>query len=183
MRQAPFSPKFGAEVDQASALAAPELVVPPASALTSSGVSNWFTQYAVLAHRFQNPTRKEYRYVNLYIGTSSGNIQVGVGSITRSGTNVSITPVKDSGIIASPGTGGQRIDLGAFHLNPGEYGLYLWCDNTTITVPAGIVTGFQGARWAFSATLTNTGVPQGSATALGTTAARFVTGLTLESPS
>jgi hypothetical protein len=71
-----------------------------------------------------------YRYYNWSVGVQSGNVQVGV--VTLSGANrLSYARVMDSGVIACPAAATIRTDLGATLLAAGDYAMYLWADNTT----------------------------------------------------
>ena len=71
-----------------------------------------------------------FRYINWIVGTASGNVQLGVVSL--SGANrTSYTRVMSSGVIACPTAGDIRTDLGATTLAAGGYAMFVWADNTT----------------------------------------------------
>lgn len=98
--------------------------------------STW-TQYLACAARVTIPVAGIYRYILLRISVQSGNIQVGV--VKLSGANhLQSTRVMNSGIVACPAAGNQRIDLGATTLYPGDYGLFFWADNATVQIPYGV---------------------------------------------
>lgn len=111
------------------ALARPTLVAP----LNTTGASNavWPAANRALFMRLPVLTvATTFRYINWIVGTASGNVQVGVVSL--SGANrTSFTRVMNSGVIACPTAGNIRTDLGATSLPAGEYAAFLWADNTT----------------------------------------------------
>lgn len=161
----------------------PRFIVPPASVIAASSTSAWSAANFALFNRFHVPVAKSYRYVNLYAGTASGNIQVGVSSLAlNNATTVYSTRVAHSGLIVAP-TGGApaQIDLGEFTLTPGDYGLFLFCDNVTATFPQGIATGWHATRTTFGATVTSAGVGSGILQLSAST--RWLSGFTLEASS
>lgn len=172
-----FAVKSGLAPD----VAGRDLIVPEGGLLAASAQAAWYTANAATWLRFHVPYRKAYRWVNLRVGTQSGNIQVGVSSLARTGTTVNSTKVMDSGVIACPAAGDQRIDCGTVTLNPGDYGLFLWCDNVTAQFLHSLATGLAASRMLFSQTGLASGVPS-SVTTIGPTT-RWVSGLTLESDS
>ena len=90
-------------------------------------------------------------WVNLYVGASSGSIQVGVASLRRSGANIYAKRVMHSGVIACPTANTPaRIDCGATVLEPGDYVLFIQCDNTTATFMNGLVSGITASRLTFN---------------------------------
>ena len=156
----------------------PACVTPPASVLTAAATGVWYTVNAATFMRFSLTSPRTYRYVNLYVGVASGNIQVGVCRVKDAdNSTVYATRVASSGVVACPATGAQRVDLGFVTLPPGEYLLFLWCDNVTATFMHGLATGITASRLCFNSTLVG-GVPAG-VTTVGTTT-RWVSGLTLE---
>jgi hypothetical protein len=158
---------------------APRLIVPPGANFSATAAA-WYTVNAATFLRFQTATPGVYRYVNMYVGTSSGNIQVGVASLTSlvGAGSLNVSRVAHSGVIACPtGASAARIDLGAFTLPAGDHFLFLWCDNTTATFLHGLSTGFAANRMLFSFTVAD-GFPAGVTTISTTT--RWVSGLTLE---
>lgn len=161
---------------------APWLVCPPGATFAASAAAAWYTANAATFMRFSIGRRRTFRYVNLQVGTQSGNIEVGVVRLRPGNVSggVNYERVAWSGSIACPASGAQRIDLGYFVLPPGEYALYLWCDNTTAAFLHGLASGFASTRLLF----TNTGAtPPGSSAAIGTISAttRWLSGITLES--
>lgn len=132
------------------------VVIPPASTLTRAAAATWFTANYALGNRFQLKDLTESRFVNFEIGVSSGNIEVGVvkffgNDITSSTNRLIADTIATSGVIACPTAGNARVDLGKFYLGPGEYALYLWCDNTTATfyhldnAAAGFIAGMRSS--------------------------------------
>jgi len=156
------------------------MVIPPASMLSVASAAVWYGAEAVTGMRFHLPGPQTYRWANLYVSTASGNIQVVVARLTRSGTTVTASPVMNSGVIACPAAGNQRIDLTATALTVGDYALGLWCDNTTAQFLHATSTPLAAARLAFSTTRTG-GISTGSFTFPAS--GRWVTGLTLETDS
>lgn len=161
-----------------SDIAGPTIITPPGAVIAASGAAAWYTANAATFMRFHVPAARTYRYVNLHVGTQSGNIQAGVSALTPDGaSSINATRVAHSGVIACPAAGAQRIDIGATTLTPGDYALFLWCDNTTAQFLHSLASGLQASRLLFTGTVPG-GIPSGVLT-LGATA-RWVTGLTLE---
>lgn len=155
----------------------PVLVIPPASVLTSNGFGTFLGANYAFFNRFHLPAPGAYRYVNFTTGVASGNIQVGV--VKLSGANaLTYTRVMNSGIIACPVAGNTRVDCGLTTLAAGDYSLFFWADNTTVTIGLGNVASYAGAR------VMTIDIPgAGGVPASGTFAAwgqRCVQGLTLE---
>lgn len=158
---------------------APNLMVPPGASLTNSTAAAWYAANSLTALRFHLSHTKTYRYVNLRVGVSSGNIMVGVASVQPfDASTVTLTPVVTSGVIPCPAINDQRIDLGHFTLPPGDYALFLWCDNTTAQFLHGASAGMTASRMIFSAAGLASGLT--GAVIVGPTT-RWVSGLTLES--
>lgn len=158
----------------------PEIIVPPASVIAASAAAAWPVANFTMFHRFHVAQRKTYRYVNFRVGTVSGNVQVGVVRLTRSGTTVNATRVMSSGVIPCPGPNAARVDCGATELAPGDYALFLFCDNTTATFHHGIDNAVINSRFLFSQTISG-GVPATVVTVGDSN--RWVSGLTLETAS
>lgn len=161
--------------------APPQLVIPPASILSVPGNAAWFAQYGATFQRFQLAQAMTARYLLCQIGAASGNIQVGVVGLSGA-SDFTYTRIAHSGIIAAPGNGARRIDLGAFELDPTayrEFALFFWADNTTITMPHGISAGAAAMRFTSSPTLTNTGVPASGAL-VDWASTRYLASLALE---
>lgn len=158
----------------------PWVITPPAALFAASAASAWYLANAATFMRFSIGRPRTFRYVNFYVGVQSGNIQVGV-SLLRPGSapsNMDSTRVAHSGVIACPSPGVARIDLGFFTLTPGDYALFLWCDNTTAQFMHGLATGLTATRLQFASTGLSGGVVSGLTTIPTTT--RWVSGLTLE---
>lgn len=108
--------------------AQPALVAP----LNTTGISvaTWPAVNRALFMRFYLPIVTPLRYANWVVSTQSGNVQVGVVSL--SGTDrTTYTRVMNSGVIACPAAGNIRTDLGLTLLQSGDYAMFLWADNTT----------------------------------------------------
>ena len=157
----------------------PNLVVPPAAVLAASGAAAWYAVNNATLMRFHLSRPRTYRYVNLHVGTASGNIQVGVCRLRPDADSTVLAyRVAHSDVIACPAAGAARIDLGYFTLAPGDYGLFLWCDNTTAQFLHGLSAGVTASRAAFATTQVG-GVA--AADVYFSTTTRWVTGLSLES--
>lgn len=157
----------------------PSLLVPPGALLAASAAGAWYTANAATFLRFSVPIKKAYRYINLYVGTASGNIQAGIVSMApSSATAMNATKIADTGVIACPASGNTQLDLGSKTLAPGDYALFLWCDNTTATFLHGLATGLTASRMLFTATGLTSGV--GASVLTVSTTTRWVSGLTLE---
>lgn len=165
----------------AGSVAGPRLIIPPASVIAASAAGAWPTTNLAIFNRFHVPVAQSYRYVNLYVGVQSGNIQVGIASLALdTDSTINATRVAHSGVIACPASGPQRIDLGETTLPPGDYALFLHCDNTTAQFLHGIATGWHATRTSFSQTVSG-GIGSGVVTLSAST--RWVAGLTLEASS
>lgn len=162
-------------------LTAPEFIMPPGSFIAIASSTVWYGANAATFLRFNVPVAKAYRWAHFRVGTQSGNIQCGVVSLARSGTTITGTRVMDSGVIACPAAGGARVDMGATTLTPGDYALFLWCDNTTAAFHHSSDNSVINSRILMSATGLAGGVPVGPTTLSATS--RWVTGLQIESDS
>jgi len=113
-----------------SAALAPSLVIPPAS----QGLSVSAYPAANRGHfsRFSLTVGGDFRYILWEVGVSSGNVQVGIVKLSGTGLTT-FTKVADSGVIACPASGAVRTDLGVQTLTAGDYALFIWSDNTTMT--------------------------------------------------
>ena len=129
---------------------APSMVIPPGSTIRDYAMTAWFTANDALFSRFQLQVPTVVRYVDFAVGTSSGNIQVGYVRL-RGTDHKSFDRLKTSGTIACPSTGAVRYDLGAETLEPGDYAVFLWCDNTTATFP---LNTSSGGGWMAAAKMT-----------------------------
>lgn len=127
--------------DQPAPSKGPSLIVPPAAHLTPAAAT-WGAANRAIFDRFQVATPTTLRYLNWTVDVASGNVQVGVVRLAGAG-HADFTRVMDSGVIACPAAGQIRTDLGASLLLPGDYALFLWADNTTIST-----------RWTAAAALT-----------------------------
>lgn len=159
-------------------MAAPTLVIPPMSNFLNNATTAWFIAHGCIFHRFDLPVGGNYRYILCKIGTSSGNIQVGVVKLSGSSL-LDYERVAHSGIIASPGTGQRRIDLGEFHLDAGPHALFFYCDNTTLTIGQAVIANGDQFRAAQAQNLDAAGVPA-SGTLTAWTSNRLLTGLSME---
>lgn len=156
------------------------IVIPPVSAVPAA-VATWPVVNTVIMNRFVVQAPTSIRYINFRIGVSSGNVQVGVVSLAGNGNfwEQTATLVASSGVIACPATNADyHRDLGAVvGLAPGDYALFFWADNTTMSAPNGVMAGFAAARASFAVGSLASGVT-GTHTVNATT--RWVAGLTAE---
>lgn len=156
------------------------IIVPSASSCAIAALVTWFSANNALFNRVHIPRGGFYRYMNLYVGASSGNIQLGVVKLapTASATSHAWSALRmNSGSIACPaGSANYRHDFGATFLEAGDYALFLWCSNTTASFLHGFVTGFSSRKDALSAAL-GSGV---TATGTASYSSRWMSGLTLE---
>lgn len=174
---------FATKAGTAPDLAAPQLIIPPGSVIAASALATWYVPNAATYLRFHNPFRQTFRWINIYIGAISGNMQVGVSAISRTGTTVNSTKVMDSTVIAMSSltaNANARIDCGATILAPGDYAMFLWCDNTTASFMHSLATGLTASRMLFSQTVSG-GITSSVLTLSQTT--RWVSGMTLETDS
>jgi hypothetical protein len=155
----------------------PSIIVPAATLLAGYPTgATWAAANRAQFSRFAVSTPTPVRYFNHEIITASGNYQYGV--VRLSGADFSDwTKVVASAVTAAV-AGVLRGDLGAFTLTPGDYALFMWADNTTISTRR--ATSVQSARVAgsSSATLYPGGVPDSGTFTWGTT--NFMAGLSLE---
>lgn len=121
-------------VDTPVVVVGPRTVTPPASLGGLATPAAWFATNYAIGHRFTLETKAQLRYINTRIGTPSGNIQAGVVRLYGAGL-VFYHRVMNTGIIAAPAAGRVSLDCGLTTLEPGEYGVFLWADNTTVTLP------------------------------------------------
>lgn len=165
-----------------AAIAGPRLLVPYGATLGPSAAATWYTANAATYMRVHVPVTKTYRYANLRVGVSSGNIQIALSSVDlySDASAVYGTRLMTSGVIACPATGDQQVDLTSTSVPAGDYLLSLWCDNTTATFLHGLAAGMTSSRMLFSQTGLASGVPSGAHGATAATTTRWVTGLTLE---
>ena len=153
----------------------PSIIAPPAALFAASAAGAWYAADYVTVMKFTVERTRTYRYINLYVGTQSGNIQVGVSRMRIS--DEAFIRVAHSDVVACPAAGDHRIDLGYFTLTPGTYGLFLWCDNTTAQFLHGLSAGITATKLTYTASIGG-GVPAAAIVCGATT--RWVTGLTLE---
>ena len=121
---------------------APNVIVPPASTYNfpTAGVA-YPVANAVIAHRFHVQEGAIYSTANVRVDSGSGNMQMAVLSVS----GATYTRVLSTGIIPCT-TGDKNISMGTVYLNPGEYALAIWIDNTTATVRYGSNTGYGASR-------------------------------------
>ncbi len=139
-------------------------IIPPISAaLQGTAESAWFTANFAVAPRFMLPYSFVPDRAQIPCTVASGNIEVSIHSIVRTGVNTfDHVKVASSGVIACPAVGsggapGNSITVPFVsppELLPGEYVVVFWADNTTINVAhalsntmlrAGLSLGFGGA--------------------------------------
>lgn len=124
--------------------APPALVSPLYNA--SVGAAVWGAINRAVFMRFHLPVAAPLRYLNWVVGTQSGNVQVGVVSL--SGTDrATYARVMNSGVIACPAAGNIRTDLGLTLLPAGDYAMFLWADNVTFQTRTATASGNQALRF------------------------------------
>lgn len=97
----------------------------------SNAITNaWLAANEAVFVRFSLSTPGTYRYIGWVVGTASGNVQVGVVSLSGS-LLTTWTHVASTGVIACPSAAIIRSDIGVQTLAAGEYALFLWADNIT----------------------------------------------------
>lgn len=128
----------------AAALTQPALIVPPATLLNASAAV-WPAANRAVFNRFQVTERTVLRYLNWIVTTASGNIQVGLVRLTGSGHQTA-TLIASTGLIACPTAGDQHTDIGAQLLDPGDYAIFLWADNTTFQTRVASASGITALR-------------------------------------
>jgi hypothetical protein len=131
------------------------LVVPLVPAGPAAAV--WPSANRAVFQRVRIPTASTYRYINWVVGVQSGNVQVGLVSL--SGTDrATYTREMNSGVIACPAAGNIRTDLGATPLAGGDYALFMWADNATFQTRYGTASAWTGLRVGGIASSLGTGV-------------------------
>ena len=149
----------------------PVLVVPIVNGAITNGV--WSAAQRACFIRFQQATTGVYRYINWTCAIASGNVQVGVVAMSGTGRISYGAPLVTTGVIACPTAADIRSDVGAFTLTPGDYALFLWADNTTVSV--GRSTGVPSSqRMAGFVNSLATGVIAGGTLTLSTIAPSLV---------
>lgn len=157
--------------------AVPALIVPPGSVLQAGSPAVWFVANNAIYQRCTVPLQATYRYVGINIGVSSGNVQAGVVKLSGADRRT-WTRVMNTGIIAAPAAGYVKLDCGATVLTPGDYAVFFWADNTTITVPHMSLAAVAGTPlWWNDAP--GAGGVGASGTASATWGQRMIAGLTL----
>lgn len=173
----------GAGLAATADFAQERLIVPPGSVLAASALATWYVANNATLLRFCIPRKGTYRYVNLYAGVLSGNYEVGVVALAPSSATAmqAGAPLASTGSVAMSGlttNAANQIDLGSFNLPAGDYGMYLWCDNTTATFLHGLATGLTASRMLLNCSIAGGLNAHGAITVSATT--RWVSGLTLE---
>lgn len=155
---------------------APDLIVPPAALFSLPATATaWPAANFAIFERFTISVGGTYRYAHIHVEAGSGNYQVALHRLSGTGLG-DYTRVLDSGVVACT-TGSKQIDFGSTYLEPGEYALSLWCDNTTATFHHGLSNAVQGSRAAAKVSALAAGVPaSGVVTWNGD---RYVAGLSL----
>jgi hypothetical protein len=112
-------------------LGTPNAIVPAVSTLPfPASAATWPAANAAIFHRFTVERGGYYRYARFRCSAAAGNLQAVVVSLDSAGTTY--TRIMDSGVIACA-TGDLSVDMTQTYLNPGEYAIGLWCDNTSAT--------------------------------------------------
>lgn len=156
----------------------PNCIVPAASLYPPPGAAvAWPAPAAAIFHRFTVEVGGVYRYVKFRCSVGSGNLQAAVVALSGAGLGT-YTRVMNSGIIPAVGGVDHALDLGSTYLNPGEYAIALWCDNTAATFWHGITPALTATKMAGKITSgLGSGIPSsGTITWEGD---RYVSGLSL----
>lgn len=125
-----------------------KIIVPPACmSVTASPSAYPLTNFGTFA-RFNLASERTLRWVRLRIGTSSGNFQACIASITetRGATNkeFGFTRVMNSGVISCPAAGEVvAVDLGATVCAAGDYIVWVWLSDGLATVANGTSESFH----------------------------------------
>lgn len=129
-------------------------VIPPAAVMATAVEAVWYTANRTTIMRFSLGRRGKFGGVRLDCGTASGNIETCVYSVTRTGTNThSLTKLATSGVIACPTPSSSSIYVpftADVTIEPGQYGLALWCDNTTATFAHTLQNVITRAGWSIA---------------------------------
>jgi hypothetical protein len=138
------SVSYGSNVEQ--------VVVPPAAVMATSAESAWYAVNRTTVMRFALSARAVFGGVRMACGTASGNIETCVYSVTRTAaTTFNATKLGGSGVVACPAPSSSAIFVpftADLTLPPGQYGLALWCDNTTATFAHTLQNVIARAGWA-----------------------------------
>ena len=154
-----------------------DLIASPASLFAVSSASVWPNSNNAIFQRFSLTMPATFRYLNLSIGTASGNLQAGVVKLSGA-KHVNFDRVMDTGIVASVTTGSLSLDCGATLLGSGDYAMFLWANNALLTARILNNSNLASTHLVCERTFAS-GVPlNGSLTAWD--GSRAITGLTLE---
>lgn len=138
----------------ASNAAAVEIPIIPPAAVLSTTEAVWYAVNRMNVMRFWTERRIIPAQVMIDCTVASGNIEVPIYKVTRTGTNAfTLTKVATSGVIACPTPTNNAIwvsILGSQVLEPGSYGLGLWCDNTTAAFAHAASNSAVRAGWCLS---------------------------------
>ena len=157
-------------------LGTPNAIVPAVSVLPPpAAAATWPASNAAIFHRFTVERGGYYRYARFRCSAAAGNLQAAIVSLDAAGTTY--TRVMSSGVIACT-TGDLSVDMTQTYLNPGEYAIALWCDNTTATFWHSLSAAVPSTGMAAKVTSgLGGGIPTSGAIAW--TGDRYVFGLTL----
>lgn len=125
--------------------AAPHSLIVPVGTSVGLGAAVWPTANRALYMRFAVGVSTPIRYVNWRCDVQSGNVQLGVVSLTAT-AYTAYTRVANSGVIACPAAGDIRTDLGSTLLAPGTYAAFLWADNVTFQARLATNSGLASQR-------------------------------------
>jgi hypothetical protein len=124
-------------------------ILPLGSTITTTVAAAWPAVNRAVFSRFPVGRPSLIRYVNWVVGTSSGNVQLGIVRLTSSGATATYERVAHTGVIACPSTGDIHTDLGASTvLAAGDYAAFLWADNVTLTARTSTTSGLTPLRFA-----------------------------------
>lgn len=134
----------------------PSVVMSTAPGLV--GLTTWPSANLASFSRCVIPAARTYRYFLFRTGTQVGNIQVGVVRLSGAGLT-DYERVMSSGVIAAPAAGDHRLDLGATLLQSGDYALFVWADNTSISYAFSTSANFSPIRQNADVSGLTSGVP------------------------
>jgi lysophospholipase L1-like esterase len=128
-------------------------IIPPATTLANVGESVWFGANSAIAMRFVIERSRTVQRFRLPCAVASGNIELGIYAATRTGNNTfDFSRVATTGVIPCPTPSGSIIEVNLptpVRLLPGQYAVYLWCDNVTATFSHTLSNAINRAGWAF----------------------------------
>lgn len=147
-----------------------QVVIPPAALLCTTAESAWYSANRTTLMRFTLERAGLFEGVTFPVVTASGNIEFAIYSVTRSSVNAwNSTKIASTGVVACPSPAVAPMGANSAHLafptpvklQPGQYALGLWVDNTTATFAHVLSNSVLRAGWSLSDTgaAVTTGAP------------------------